>query len=464
VTFEGDPFVSARNSESTRLNTKFSELGLSDPILRTLDGLGYEHATPIQAQAIPVVLQGSDLVGCAQTGTGKTAAFLLPLLDLLKQAIAHQPVSSDSQPNRRSRRSGKRTLRALVLSPTRELAAQIGDSMKKYGQNTPLRHTVVFGGVPQFRQVRAMQHGVDVLVATPGRLLDLMNQGHIDLSTISTLVLDEADQMLDMGFLPALKRIVAAVPVQRQTLMFSATMPPEIRKLASQWLSEPENIKVAAIATPAERIEQTVYMVDKNKKIELLLGYLKNTSRSRTMVFMRTKHEADKLVKILDQEGLKAAAIHGNKSQGARMRTLQQFKGKNPPILVATDIASRGLDVRDVSHIVNFDLPEVPETYVHRIGRTARAGAEGVAISYCTRGERKRLAAIERLMNVRINIDQTNLSDDDFPRYRKGPGGGKPGGGRSSNYRPRKSASGSTNGGGSGGRKRRRRPKAQSAS
>ncbi|MBI1249397.1 DEAD/DEAH box helicase [bacterium] len=405
-----------RNYERTRLK-KFSELGLAEPFLRSIDALGYERATPIQAQAIPVVLQGSDLVGCAQTGTGKTAAFTLPMLDRLLSSGSAD--SQSEQPRSKGSKGAKRrprTIRALVLSPTRELAAQIGDSLTKYGKHTHHRHCVVFGGVSQMRQVRSLQRGVDIVVATPGRLLDLKGQGYIDLSTIEILVLDEADQMLDMGFLPALKQIVAAVPRERQTLMFSATMPPEIRKLASHWLTDPVNIEVAPVSTPAERIAQTVHMVPKGQKIDLLLKFLKETPRSRTLVFMRTKRDADKIVKILERDGLRAAAIHGNKSQGARTRTLEQFKGSRPPILVATDIAARGLDIRDVSHIVNFDLPETPETYVHRIGRTARAGAEGAAVSFCSNGERKLLAAIEKLMKCRIAVEYSGDQGEPRPK------------------------------------------------
>ncbi len=307
---------------------KFSELGLAEPFVRAAAGAGYETATPIQAQAIPVVLSGRDLVGCAQTGTGKTAAFTLPMLDRLMQSLPAKP----EQPHQR-RKGGKggqprpRKLRALVLSPTRELAAQIADSLTRYGKHTPLRHTVVFGGVSQVHQVRALRHGVDALVATPGRLIDLMGQGYIDLSEVEILVLDEADQMLDMGFLPDLRRIVATVPEERQTLMFSATMPGEIRKLADEWLQDPATIQVTPVATPADRIAQSVHLVDRKRKADLLAWFLRETPRSRTLVFSRTKHGADKIVKRLQSDGVRAAAIHGNKSQGARTRTLEQFKG-----------------------------------------------------------------------------------------------------------------------------------------
>jgi ATP-dependent RNA helicase RhlE len=400
-------------SEATK---PFSELGLAEPFHRTVEALGYETTTPIQAAAIPVVLAGRDLIGCAQTGTGKTAAYTLPMLDRLMQTLPPSPPSSQSKSEHshpRNKKKGKgaypkpRALRALILSPTRELAAQIGDSLGRYGKKTPLRHTVVYGGVSQFHQVKALRHGVDALVATPGRLLDLKNQGHIDLSKIEILVLDEADQMLDMGFLPDLTRIIAAAPKKRQTLMFSATMPDSIRKLAQQWLTKPQAIEVAPVATPAERISQSVHLVDKKKKPDLLTHFLKETPRTRTLVFSRTKHGADKIVKRLVKDGLHAAAIHGDKSQGARNRALAQFKSKRPPVLVATDIAARGLDIDDVSHVINFDLPETPETYVHRIGRTARAGAEGIAVSFCAGDERGLLKQIERLISRAIEVEPT---------------------------------------------------------
>ena len=388
---------------------KFSQLGLAEPFVRATDSLGYETATPIQAEAIPVVLSRRDLIGCAQTGTGKTAAFTLPMLQRLHESRPAPPAKSQdksrSEKSKQPRKPKPRTIRALVLAPTRELAAQIEDSLKSYGRNTPLRQTVVFGGVSQHSQVKALRHGVDALVATPGRLLDLMDQGYIDLSKIEVLVFDEADQMLDMGFLPALKRIVAAVPNRRQTLMFSATMPDQIRQLASKWLTKPASVQVAPIAAPAERIQQSVHLVDKKRKPEFLSCYLKKTPRGRTLVFSRTKHGADKIVKQLNKDGLSAVAIHGNKSQGARNRALARFKSNNPPVLVATDIAARGLDISNVSHVINFDLPESPETYVHRIGRTARAGAEGAAISFCAGDERNLLKQIERLTKHSIHVE-----------------------------------------------------------
>ena len=426
---------------SQEITDQFSQLGLAEPFLRATDALGYEIATPIQARAIPIVLAGRDLIGCAQTGTGKTAAFTLPMLDRLMQTSPPRKEKNAQHQAGGKRRTGKgqqpkpRTLRALVLSPTRELAAQIGASLERYGKFTPLRQTVVFGGVSQHHQVKALRHGVDALVATPGRLLDLMQQGYIDLSKIEILVFDEADQMLDMGFLPDLKRIVAKAPRDRQTLMFSATMPDAIRKLAQEWLLNPESIAVAPVAKPAELISQSVHLVDKKKKPDLLTLFLKETPRSRTLVFSRTKHGADKIVKRLKKDGVRAEAIHGNKSQGARNRALAQFKSKNPPVLVATDIAARGLDIDDISHVVNFDLPETPETYVHRIGRTARAGAEGVAVSFCAGDERGLLKQIERLTKHPIAVEETLDGFEPTDPIRHSPAR-KQGGGGSRGRRP----------------------------
>jgi ATP-dependent RNA helicase RhlE len=386
---------------------QFSELGLAEPLLRATQQVGYQVATPIQAAAIPVILAGRDLIGCAQTGTGKTAAFTLPMLDRLMQT---SPSKANPKETGRPRRPDgappkPRTLRALVLSPTRELASQINDSLASYGQFTPLRQTAIFGGVSQVHQLKALRHGVDILVATPGRLLDLMQQGHIDLARIELLVLDEADRMLDMGFLPDLKRILAKVPPRRQTLMFSATMPVAIRHLAQQWLTDPAFVEIAPVGTTAERIDQSVHLVDKRQKADLLVWLLNNVPRTRTLVFSRTKHGADKIVKRLRKEGVHSAALHSNKSQAARLRTLEQFKSQNPPVLVATDIAARGLDVDNVSHVVNFDLPDVPETYVHRIGRTARAGATGAAVSFCSGDERGLLRQIEKLIQRALAVE-----------------------------------------------------------
>ena len=372
---------------------KFEHLGLAEPILRAVRAEGYETPTPIQAQAITHVLAGRDLMGCAQTGTGKTAAFALPTLHRLGQ--------NESRVNGRGRK-----IRALVLSPTRELASQIGASFRTYGRHLPLRHTLVYGGVSQNPQVRALNGGVDILVATPGRLLDLMNQGFVDLAKVEVLILDEADQMLDMGFIHDLRKIVAKVPTTRQTLMFSATMPGEIRKLASSWLRDPVTVQVAHVSAPAEKIEQSVYFVEQRNKSHLLAHYLKRTASKRTLVFTRTKHGADKVVRHLSKAGIRAEAIHGNKSQAARERALHSFKSQHPPVLVATDIASRGLDIDDVSHVVNFDLPMTPEIYVHRIGRTGRAGASGIAVTFCDRDERSMLKSIERLTRQTLSVEQ----------------------------------------------------------
>ena len=378
----------------------FADLHLSPSLLRAVQEADYQSPTPIQTAAIPHLLAGRDMFGCAQTGTGKTAAFALPTL---------QRLASSAAPPR------SRPIRVLVLAPTRELASQIGASFRTYGRYTGLRNTVVYGGVGQNPQVRALQHGVDILVATPGRLLDLMNQGHVDLSRVETLILDEADQMLDMGFIHDLKRIVARVPRQRQTLLFSATMPSEIRRLADQWLRDPVTVSVTPQATPAERVSQSVYFVDRQTKPELLAHYVRNEAARRTLVFTRTKHGADKLVRSLQRAGIRAEAIHGNKSQNARERALAQFKSHQPPILVATDIAARGLDIDDVSHVVNFDLPMTPELYVHRIGRTGRAGAEGIAVTFCDRDERAMLREIERLTRQQLSVVRSELSMSQAP-------------------------------------------------
>ncbi len=384
----------------------FENLGLADSLLRAVRAAGYTTCTPIQTQAIPIVLDGGDLMGCAQTGTGKTAAFALPTLQRLSA-----PVEQARGTGKNGRRNGSRPIRSLILAPTRELAAQIAASFTVYGKFTGLRCTVVYGGVNQRPQVQALQAKVDILVATPGRLLDLMQQGYVDLSRVEVLVLDEADQMLDMGFLPDLKRIVATLPRRRQTLMFSATMPDTIRQLATHWLHNPKYVQASPVAAPAERAQQSVYLVESPHKPELLKHLLRATPNARTLVFARTKHGADKIVKLLVHSGIHAAAIHGNKSQNARTRTLEQFKSQRPPVLVATDIAARGLDVKDIAHVINYELPEVPEIYVHRIGRTARAGATGMATSFCSPDERCRLLRIERLTRQEIQVET------DHPEY-----------------------------------------------
>ncbi len=397
----------------------FVELELSENLLRAVREEGYLVATPIQLQAIPPILAGNDLLGCAQTGTGKTAAFALPTLQRL--------VAGGQPPQQRGR-----PIRTLILAPTRELAAQIGESFRAYGRFTGLRHTVIYGGVGQMPQVRAIQHGVDVLVATPGRLLDLMNQGFVRLDKVEILILDEADQMLDMGFIHDLRRIVARVPRERQTLMFSATMPEEIRRLADQWLTDPVEVRVAPQATTVERVVQLVYFVEKRAKPQMLARYLREEQVTRTLVFTRTKHGADKLVRALTQHGFRAAAIHGNKSQSARQQVLAQFKAPNPPVLVATDIAARGLDIDSVSHVVNYDLPLTPEIYVHRIGRTARAGADGIAITLCDREERGMLREIERLTRQRLTIAGGDAGQGDHAHHEPHVGRGSDIAGRGS--------------------------------
>lgn len=439
---------------------KFEDLGLAEPILRAVRAEGYETPTPIQAQAITHVLAGRDLMGCAQTGTGKTAAFALPTLHRLGQ--------NECRVNGRGRK-----IRALVLSPTRELASQIGASFRTYGRHLALRHTLVYGGVSQNPQVRTLNGGVDILVATPGRLLDLMNQGFIDLAKVEVLILDEADQMLDMGFIHDLRKIVAKVPQTRQTLMFSATMPGEIRKLASAWLRDPVTVQVAHVSAPAEKIEQSVYFVEQRNKPHLLAHYLKETASKRTLVFTRTKHGADKVVRHLSKSGIRAEAIHGNKSQAARERALHSFKSQHPPVLVATDIASRGLDIDNVSHVVNFDLPMTPEIYVHRIGRTGRAGASGIAVTFCDRDERSMLKSIERLTRQALAVAQGQpmypkreaIDIERTPEPEQGPGRPAHGGGKKPHFGKRKpqgqrpfGGHGSKpSGGASNGRKRRRR-------
>ncbi|RFB78747.1 DEAD/DEAH box helicase [Methylovirgula sp. 4M-Z18] len=365
----------------------FQDLGLVAPLLKALSAEGYTNPTPIQAQAIPFVLAGHDLLGIAQTGTGKTAAFALPILNHLAKT-----------PKQRA----PRTARVLVLSPTRELASQILDSFRAYGRNLKLDSTVIFGGVPISRQVRAAQNGHDIVVATPGRLVDLVSQRALSLSNVEILVLDEADQMLDMGFIRDIKRLVALLPKQRQNLFFSATMPKEIAELANELLRNPQQVAVTPVATTAERVDQQVIFCDQPKKQALLHKLLEDKSIARALVFARTKHGADKIVRHLGAAGFIADAIHGNKSQGQRERALAAFRNGKSRLLVATDIAARGIDVDGVTHVINYDLPNVPESYVHRIGRTARAGAAGIAISFCGHDERAYLRDIERTTRQRV--------------------------------------------------------------
>lgn len=369
----------------------FNNLQLIEPVLKALGDEGYTAPTPIQQQAIPVILQHKDLLGCAQTGTGKTAAFSIPLLQLmhLQQQQGHDQ---------------RRIIKTLILTPTRELAIQIGESIRAYGKYLDLRHLVIFGGVSQYSQVNALRRGVDILVATPGRLLDLLNQHHVSLRDIQFFVLDEADRMLDMGFVHDVKRIISRLPQQRQTLFFSATMPPEIQQLANTLLTQPVKVAVAPPATTAELIEQSLYYTEKHNKLSLLVHLLKDESIKTALVFARTKYGADKIAKNLLRAGIPAAAIHGDKSQNNRQHALHNFKTRKTRILVATDIAARGIDIDELTHVINYELPNVPETYVHRIGRTGRAGAGGTAISFCDYEEKLFLRDIQKLINQLIPV------------------------------------------------------------
>jgi len=378
----------------------FDDLGIIEPILRALKVKGYTHPTPIQEQSIPILLRGSDLLGCAQTGTGKTASFAIPVLQNLY--------------NNREQNNGRRKVKVLVVTPTRELAIQIGDSFTDYGKYTGLKNTVIFGGVKQGKQTDALSRGVDILVATPGRLLDLMNQGFITLKHIEYLILDEADHMLDMGFIHDIRKIIAKVPEKRQSLFFSATMPPSIVKLSGKILGHPEKVTIQPEQTTAERVEQGVYYVIKKSKIKLLIHLIQEKNPNSTLVFSRTKHGANKIVKMLDRAGIQSAAIHGNKSQTARQKALNAFKDGKIKVLVATDIAARGIDVEELEFVVNYDLPNVPETYVHRIGRTGRAQASGIAISFCDGGDEVAyLRDIQKLIGQKIPVISEHPYADD---------------------------------------------------
>ena len=364
----------------------FENLKLIDPILRALKEEGYASPTPIQEQSIPVLLQGKDLIGCAQTGTGKTAAFTIPILQTLYNS------------------NHKKEIKALVLTPTRELAIQIGESFEAYGKYKGLRHTVIFGGVKQKQQTDELRRGSSILIATPGRLLDLIEQGFVSLKALDFFVLDEADRMLDMGFIHDIKRILKLLPSKRQTLLFSATMPPEIEKLANSMLNKPSKVEVTPISSTVDIISQYIYHVEKKEKTNLLIHLLENTNIESALVFTRTKYGADKLSRALRKQGITADAIHGNKSQNARQRSLSEFKEHTLRVLIATDIAARGIDVDQLSHVFNYELPNVPETYVHRIGRTGRAGHEGVAISLCDSEEIPYLKTIQKLINKNIEV------------------------------------------------------------
>jgi len=419
----------------------FAELGLIPPIAQAVASEGYEKPTPIQERAIPHVLAGRDLLGLAQTGTGKTAAFALPIL----QRLAH------ISPGR-----GHRYIRCLVLTPTRELAAQIGESFSTYGRHLPLRGFVIFGGVGMEAQKQALRNGIDILVATPGRLLDLAGQGLVDLRQLEIFVLDEADRMLDMGFIHDVKRVIGLLPTRRQTLFFSATMPPEAQDLADRLLVKPETVAVTPPSTTAEKVEQEVYFVEKADKRALLVDVLRDTAMRRVLVFSRTKHGANRIAEHLVKAGVGAEAIHGNKSQNARERALANFKSGRIRVLVATDIAARGIDIDEVSHVVNFDVPEVPETYVHRIGRTARAGASGMAMTFVEQEERVDWRNIIKLTRQDIPVVdghpfQSRVPFTNAQHVSVGPNAG--GGDRG----PRPNGQRPGGGGGRSGRRRRRR-------
>ncbi len=426
----------------------FENLSLIEPILRALKAEGYTTPTPIQAQSIPIVLQRKDLLGCAQTGTGKTAAFAIPILQILHaEQVPH---------------NGRKPIRALILTPTRELAIQISESFAAYGKNVGLKHLVIFGGVPQGSQVNTLRTGVDILVATPGRLLDLMNQGFINLQQVKMFVLDEADRMLDMGFINDVKKVIQKLPAKKQTLFFSATMPPEIQKLANTILVNPTKVEVTPPSSTVDKITQGVYFVDKAQKKNLLIHILQDKKIVSALVFSRTKHGADKIVKELVRGNIHAEAIHGNKSQNNRQRALSNFKSGKTRVLVATDIAARGIDIDELSHVVNYDLPNIPETYVHRIGRTGRAGLSGVALSFCDAEEVAYLKDINKEIGKAVPIIEEhpfqmsvtpNLESGHHvrPKAQQGNrGGGNRGGGsnRHNKSKPASTSKPTTKGGG----------------
>lgn len=375
----------------------FENLNLISPILQAINEEGYTSPTPIQAQAIPLILEREDLLGCAQTGTGKTAAFAIPIIQLLDQDDTHY--------------QGRKPIRSLILTPTRELAIQIKESFANYGKYTKLKYSVIFGGVNQFAQVQTIKNGVDVLIATPGRLLDLMTQGHVKINQIQFFVLDEADRMLDMGFIHDVKKVISKLPPKRQSLFFSATMPPTILNLASTILTDPAKVEVTPVSSTAETINQLVYFVDKENKRHLLLEILKDKAIDRVLVFTRTKHGADRVAKDLNKKGITAQAIHGNKSQNARQNALNSFKSHQTRVLVATDIAARGIDIDELTYVINFELPNIPESYVHRIGRSGRAGANGIAISFCDAQEKEYLKDIQKVIKIQIPVND----EHDFP-------------------------------------------------
>jgi ATP-dependent RNA helicase RhlE len=374
----------------------FNNLQLIEPVLRALEHEGYSNPTPVQEQAIPVILQNRDLLACAQTGTGKTAAFAIPILQLMFQQKQKDYSQRESQ--------HRRNIETLILTPTRELAIQIDESFKAYGRYLGLKHLVIFGGVSKYNQVNALRHPVDILVATPGRLLDLVHQRHISLNEIKYFVLDEADRMLDMGFVHDVKKIISKLPAKKQTLFFSATMPPEITQLANMLLQKPVRIEVTPVSSTVDATAQSLYFVEKQNKRFLLAHLLSDASIQTALVFTKTKYGADRVARDLSRAGIHAEAIHGNKSQNERQRALSNFKNRRTRVLVATDIAARGIDIDDLTHVINFDLPDVPETYVHRIGRTGRAGANGIAMSFCDYEEKISLIDIQKLIAKKITI------------------------------------------------------------
>src|SRR6201991_5224647 len=371
---------------------EFKQLDLIDPILKALSTEGYTTPTPIQAQSIPLILEEKDLLGCAQTGTGKTAAFAIPILQLLYK--------------NKTQERGPHKIKVLILTPTRELAIQIDESFAAYGKHTGLKNLVIFGGVSQNPQVDALRRGVDILIATPGRLLDLMNQRFVHLEHVKMLVLDEPDRMLDMGVVHDVKKIIAKVPAKRQTLFFSATMPNEIQQLANTILTRPEKVEVTPVSSTADTIQQSLFYVEKTDKKSLLIHLLKDKTIKTALVFTRTKHGADKVVKDLTRVGITAEAIHGNKSQNARQRALTNFKNRTTRVLIATDIAARGIDIDELTHVINYELPNIPETYVHRIGRTGRAGARGSAFSFCDQEQIEFLKDIHKLISKAIPVEE----------------------------------------------------------
>lgn len=415
----------------------FNELNLGAPILMALEKQGYTKPTDIQQQAIPQLLEGRDLLGAAQTGTGKTAAFTIPIL---------QKLSENPAPKK-----GKRPVQSLIIAPTRELAIQIGESVRAYGANLNVRSVVIYGGVSQHPQTKKLRNGVDIIIATPGRLLDLINQRHIDLQHVKHFVLDEADLMLDMGMIDDVKKIVKFIPKKRQTMFFSATMPREIEKLTKEILVNPVKIEITPVSSTVDTIKQEVFFVDQGNKTNLLLHLLKNEDIETALIFSRTKHGADKIVKTLNNNDFKAEAIHGNKTQKARQRALSNFKSRKTRILVATDIAARGIDIADLSHVINYNLTEVPETYVHRIGRTGRAGGTGVAISFCSHEEKSMLRGIQKLIGKTLEENPENpfplkdKSQKPGGRGSKSRGKGRPGKNRRNKNRRGKSSGESQN-------------------